>query len=174
MAKTPDRPFAVYTDGEFYADFRTEADRDAALADARAYGDVTVSRWDPDGPRGPGWTEAEPGPQRPKEATADERLAAIAARVSPCPAPDVSQGMDQCAHGTWPCDQTEVAWLARGTGRETEMTKVRARWQADCAEQDAYWEMEREKEDAAREGRDPWWVAEMKAEGAEQEAEAGQ
>ena len=91
----------------------------------------------------------------------EERLAAIAERISACPAPDVSQGMDQCAHGTWPCEQTEVAWLARGTDYETEIAKVRQQWRNDATAEAAYWEMQREIEDAERERRDPWWDAEL-------------
>lgn len=101
------------------------------------------------------WTEAEPDPQLPKAATAGERLAAIAEQVSPCPAPDVTQGRDQCAHGTWPCEQIEVAWLAIGTDYETEIAKLRQQWQNDAAELDAYYEMQDEIEAAAREGSDP-------------------
>jgi hypothetical protein len=103
-------------------------------------------------------------------ATPEERLAAIAERVSACPAPDVAQGRDQCAHGTWPCEQTKAAWLARGTDYETEAGKLRRQWQNDAAAEAAYWEMQREAEDAEREGRRPYWETEL----AEVEAEAGQ
>jgi hypothetical protein len=104
--------------------------------------------------------------------TPEERLATIAERVSPCPAPDVSQGRDQCAHGTWPCEQTEVAWLARGTDYETEIAKVRQQWQNAAATEDAYWEMKAEEEAAAAAGLGPdWWRLELEA---DQETEAAQ
>ncbi len=53
--------------------------------------------------------------------TPEERLAAIAERISACPAPDVLAGYDQCEHGTWPCPATEAAWIALGSDRDTEM-----------------------------------------------------
>jgi hypothetical protein len=54
----PDRPWVIYVDGAPYGDYRTEADQLAAIAEAAAAGGVvTTAHWDPDGERGPGWTE---------------------------------------------------------------------------------------------------------------------
>jgi hypothetical protein len=58
---TPARPWLIYADGELYGDYRTEADQLKALPGAIAAGeDITISRWDHYGYRGPGWTEPEP------------------------------------------------------------------------------------------------------------------
>lgn len=48
-----------------------------------------------------------------------ERLERIASLISPCPPPDVFEGMDRCpVHGgDWPCNTTKAAWLARGLDR---------------------------------------------------------
>jgi hypothetical protein len=95
--------------------------------------------------------------------TSGERLAAVAERVQPCPAPDVQAGYDQCAHGTWPCAQTEASWLARGSDRDTEMSA----WQQQIAREAAFEEAGREAlaeyEAARREGRLPDWEADLEA-----------
>ena len=103
-------------------------------------------------------------------ASLEERLAGIAERISPCPAPDVMQGYDQCAHGTWPCATTEAAWLARGIERDDEMRKLREHAEREFRDADIQREIADEKEAAAREGRPPYWEAEMQQ--AEPEASA--
>ncbi|WP_159080859.1 hypothetical protein [Nocardia suismassiliense] len=47
--------------------------------------------------------------------TAEQRLAEIAARLDPCPAPATIAGYDRCpcGRGSWPCGITEAAWIAR-------------------------------------------------------------
>jgi hypothetical protein len=68
--------------------------------------------------------------------TPEERLAAIAGRISPCPAPDVLAGYDQCQHGTtWPCPATEAAWLARGSDRDAELRAFTAAVAREAASQ---------------------------------------
>lgn len=52
----------------------------------------------------------------------EARLRRIAQRISPCPAPDVAEGWNLCAHGLpWPCPSTEAAWIARGLDREQQV-----------------------------------------------------
>jgi hypothetical protein len=61
----------------------------------------------------------------------DDRLRAvltqIAALVDPCPVPNVTEGYDQCPHGTWPCATTRAGWLARGMDPEREAARIIAR-----------------------------------------------
>jgi hypothetical protein len=94
-------------------------------------------------------------------ASLEERLTAIAERISACPAPDALAGRDQCAHGTWPCATTEAAWLARGIERDDEMRKLREHATREAMAEDARWETQQEIEAAAREGRPPWWETEL-------------
>ena len=102
--------------------------------------------------------------------TSEERLTRIAELISACPAPDVMQGYDQCAHGTWPCATTEAAWLARGIERDDEMRKLREYATREAQIEDAERETQEEYEAARREGRRPYWEEELDA---DREPEAG-
>lgn len=94
-------------------------------------------------------------------ATPEERLAAIAQRISPCPAPDALADYDRCAHGTWPCATTEAAWLAQGRDRDEEVRRVTEAVSREAAIQDAGEEAWEEYQAAEREGRPPYWEIEM-------------
>jgi hypothetical protein len=51
----PGRPWLLWIDGDLYGDFRTEAERQAALADPLADGgELTTSHWDLTGIPAPG------------------------------------------------------------------------------------------------------------------------
>lgn len=55
------------------------------------------------------------------------RLAGIVERTTPCYPPSIADGYSDCCIGvTWPCEQTEVAWLARGLDPLEEVAKVLA------------------------------------------------
>jgi hypothetical protein len=45
---------------------------------------------------------------------AEDRLATIGELLRECAPPDLADGQDQCAHGTWPCVITQAAWRAQG------------------------------------------------------------
>jgi hypothetical protein len=56
-----------------------------------------------------------------------DRRERIADLVSPCPPPDMLAGWDLCPcgrGGSWPCDLTRVAWLARGLDPKTETRRI--------------------------------------------------
>jgi hypothetical protein len=97
-------------------------------------------------------------------ATAEDRLAAIAGLIHPCPPPDALAGYDQCAHGTWPCATTEAAWLAQGRDRDQELRNLSEAVQREALIQDAERETQKELLAAGREGRRPWWEEELAAE----------
>ena len=86
-------------------------------------------------------------------ATAEERLAGVAGRISQRLAPDALAGDDQCAHGTWPCAVTEAAWLAQGRDRDEELRSVREAVTREALIQDAERDTQQELEAASREGR---------------------
>jgi hypothetical protein len=56
------------------------------------------------------------------------KLHAISHLIYPCDVPDVWDGYDQCpcGWGTWPCDKTRAAWLARGLDPATEQQRIMA------------------------------------------------
>lgn len=65
-----------------------------------------------------------------------QRLARIALRVYPCPAPDAVGGYDLCPCGdgrSWPCSTTIVAWYARGLSPGEQIAQQNARWRQDAA-----------------------------------------
>jgi hypothetical protein len=95
--------------------------------------------------------------------TAEERLAAIAERISPCPAPDVLAGYDQCTRGTWPCAITEAAWLAQGRDREQELRDLSQEVAREAAIEDAGREAWEEYRAARSEGSLPDREAEIEA-----------
>jgi hypothetical protein len=53
----------------------------------------------------------------------------LAELLQPCPAPDTMAGFDLCPclyGGSWPCQTTRAAWLARGLDPATEVRRVLA------------------------------------------------
>jgi hypothetical protein len=69
--------------------------------------------------------------------TPEERLNTIADLIHECPPPDVLAGYDQCAHGTWPCQSTEAAWLAQGRDRDQALHRFSQAVQREAQIQDA-------------------------------------
>jgi hypothetical protein len=94
------------------------------------------------------------------QAAPEDRLAAIADLISPCPAPDALAGEDRCAHGTWPCATTEAAWLAQGRDRGQELRAVQEALARGAAIEDAGREVQQEQDAAERDGRPPYWELE--------------
>jgi hypothetical protein len=96
--------------------------------------------------------------------TPEERLNTIADLIHECPPPDVLAGYDQCAHGTWPCQSTEAAWLAQGRDRDQALHRFSQAVQREAQIQDAERETKEEYEAAQREGRPPYWETDLEAE----------
>ncbi len=64
----------------------------------------------------------------------EDRLAHIADNLHPCPTPDLTTGASTCNHGTWPCNITEAAWLARGLDPAEQVTTAMADARTHLAE----------------------------------------
>ncbi len=65
----------------------------------------------------------------------EARLQQIARRISPCPAADVAEGWDLCAHVLpWPCPSTEAAWIARGLDRDEQIRAAQSWLRGERAE----------------------------------------
>lgn len=106
--RAPQRPFLIFTDGELYGDYASEADRSASIAGALA--DVTLSDWDADGPVGPGWSPADP--PRPRR-----NLTKRGSRMDAEQAPETGLGAQDCV--------TSAAASA-GTGAPGPLPSVRS------------------------------------------------
>jgi hypothetical protein len=66
--------------------------------------------------------------------TASSLVAQAALRIVPCPAPDVVNGYDTCAHGrSWPCPDTVLGWRLRGLDPDEMREAAANRWRAEMA-----------------------------------------